>query len=161
MRSQRLAVAAGSLRPDGVLDRRRGGIRDALDLFRPYGIRWDAWSAATWGEVPQLQAIAREPSPPWSETLCYGTPLHWALTGGHEAAVLYLIFAVGIDVAATDDGYVRSAVCGRNAQDLVPLLIEQGADPQAVDHAGDRPIDLARRGKRPTAARLLHEAGAA
>ena len=104
------------------------GIRDALDLFRPYGIRWDAWSAATWGEVPQLEAIARQPSPPWSETLCYGTPLHWALMGGHEAAVRYLIFDVGIDVAATDDGYVRSAVCGRNAEHLVPLLIEQGAD---------------------------------
>ncbi len=201
------------------------GIRDALDLFRPYGIRWDAWSAATWGEVPQLRAIARQPSPPWSETLCYGTPLHWALTGGHEAAVRYLIFDVGIDVAATDDGYVRSAICGRNAEHLVPLLIEQGADvdwdasadtalqhqcnhgrtshvalliahgadvnrprkrdgrtslhcaaatgiagklvrmllaagadPEALDHAGNRPIDLARRAKRPTAARVLHEA---
>ena len=31
-------------------------------------------------------------------------------------------------MAATDDGYMRSAVCGRSAQDLVPLLIEQGAD---------------------------------
>ena len=203
------------------------GIRDALDLFHPYGVRWDAWSAATWGELPQLKAIARQPAPPWSETLCYGTPLHWALTGGHEVAVRYLIFDVGIDVAATDDGYVRSAVCGRNAQDLVPLLIEQGADvdwdesadtalqhqcnhgrtshvalliahgadvnrprkrdgrtslhcaaatgiagklvrmlldagadPHARDHAGDRPIDLARRAKRPTAARVLREAGA-
>lgn len=200
------------------------GISDALDLFRPYGIRWDVWSAATWGEVLQLEAIARQPSPPWSETLCYGTPLHWALTGGHEAAVRYLIFDVGIDVAATDDGYVRSAVCGRNAEHLVPLLIEQGADvdwdasadtalqhqcnhgrtshvalliahgadvnrprkrdgrtslhcaaatgiagklvrmlldagadPDALDHAGDRPIDLARRAKRPTAARVLRE----
>ena len=205
------------------------GIRDALDLFHPYGIRWDAWSAATWGEIPQLKAIARQPYRTLErDAVQYGTPLHWALTGGHEAAVRYLIFDVGIDVAATDDGYVRSAVCGRNAQDLVPLLIEQGADvdwdesadtalqhqcnhgrtshvalliahgadvnrprrrdgrtslhcaaatgiagklvrmlldagadPHALDHAGDRPIDLARRAKRPTAARVLQEAGAA
>ena len=56
---------------------------------------------------------------------------HAAALGAHGRARgggSYLILDVGIDVAATDDGYVRSAVCGRNAQDLVPLLIGQGAD---------------------------------
>ncbi|MCY4372672.1 MAG: ankyrin repeat domain-containing protein [Spirochaetaceae bacterium] len=97
----------------------------------------------------------------WRETLCYGTPLRWALMGGHEAAVHRSRGRRQPPPKRDGRTALHCAAATGTAGKLVRMLLDAGADPHALDHAGDRPIDLTRRAKRPTAARLLHEAGAA
>jgi ankyrin repeat protein len=51
-------------------------------------------------------------------------------------------------MAAAENGYA----------DVVSLLLDHGADPQATDYTGRTPLDYAREGRSASAERLIKEA---
>ncbi|KAF5595964.1 ankyrin repeat domain-containing protein [Fusarium pseudocircinatum] len=90
------------------------------------------------------------------------TPLHWAVLGGHEAAV-ELLLAHSADVNASHATHgltplLNAVINGHKS--IAERLIVAGADVDTPDVLGDTPLIIAARGKDPAIAKLLLEAGA-
>lgn len=85
------------------------------------------------------------------------TPLHATLAGPSGIAGARLLADAGADVNARQHGGYTAlhAAAQHGAIDLVDLLLERGADPDAAADDGRRPVDFARgRGHEHAAARL-------
>lgn len=87
------------------------------------------------------------------------TPLHYAATGGHAAIAAFLLDQnayIDADAPNGNTPLMMAALYG-NAE-TVKLLLDAGADASLRNRLGMSALDLARRGERPDAIRLLEQA---
>lgn len=147
-----LLVAAYNMKPEVV--------NTLLDL----GARVDIFEAAALGKVDRLMEILKASPARASEYAPDGfTPVALAAFFGQPAAVRALI-AAGADVnAAAKNGLkvqaLHAAVAGRNL-DIVKAVLDAGADPNAPQQAGFRPIHEAGTNANRKLAELLLASGA-
>jgi ankyrin repeat protein len=147
-----LLVAAYNMKPDVV--------NALLDL----GATVDIFEASVLGKVDRIQDILRETPARVSEHAPDGfTPVALAAFFGQLAAVHALI-AAGADVtAAAKNGLkvqaLHAAVAGRNL-DIVKAVLDAGADPNAQQQAGFRPMHEAGSNANRKLAELLLARGA-
>lgn len=90
------------------------------------------------------------------------TPLHWAVSGGHETAV-QLLLAHGANANATEPAHGRTPLLlavTTGAEPIAKQLIKARADVDAVDMRGDTPVLVATRMREAGMLKLLLEAGA-
>lgn len=110
----------------------RYGRRELAELLRDAGTIIDIYSACFLGDEGQTQKCLKDnpaliTAEQEDDTVWRVTPLHFAVAGGHEGLVKWLI-GQGAKVAP----YARllSNIASRmKHRELIPLLIENGADP--------------------------------
>ena len=111
------------------------------------GATVNLWEAAALGDVARLQAhLEADPSSLKAHSHDGWTALHLAAHFGHADAARLLI-RHGADVRARstnplDNEPLHAALAGRSL-DVARLLLDAGADPNAVEHAGYAPLHQA------------------
>ena len=84
-----------------------------------------------------------------------------AKNGNYKAAERYIEQGEDINAGRAGDGRTPiHAASERGQRKMVTVLMNHGAFVDARDNEGNTPLDLARRAKRPTAARVLIELAA-
>ena len=111
--------------------------------------------AAIRGSLPAVKALVKRGAavnrPGW-------TPLHYACSGPDNGVAAFLL-AEGAEVnARSENGTTPLMMAARyGAGDLVPLLIEAGAEPRAANEQELTAADFAERGGRDVMARQLRQ----
>lgn len=111
--------------------------------------------AAIRGSLPAVKALVKRGAavnrPGW-------TPLHYACSGPDNGVAAFLL-AQGAEVnARSENGTTPLMMAARyGAGDLVPLLIEAGAEPRAANEQELTAADFAERGGRDVMARQLRQ----
>lgn len=147
-----ILVAAYNMKPDVV--------SALLDIGAPV----DIFEASVLGKVDRIQEILKGNPARASEHAPDGfTPVALAAFFGQPAAVKALI-AAGADVKAAAKNALKvqalhAAVAGRNLE-IVTAVLEAGADPNAQQQAGFRPIHEAGSNANRALAELLLKHGA-
>ena len=147
-----ILVAAYNMKPDVV--------NALLELGAPV----DIFEASVLGKVDRIQEILKSSPARVSEHAPDGfTPVALAAFFGQPAAVKVLI-AAGADVKAAAKNALKvqalhAAVAGRNLE-IVKAVLDAGADPNAQQQAGFRPIHEAGTNANRALAELLLEHGA-
>jgi ankyrin repeat protein len=147
-----ILVAAYNMKPDVV--------SALIELGAPV----DIFEASVLGKVDRIQEILKSNPERVSEHAPDGfTPVALAAFFGQPAAVKALI-AAGADVKAAARNALKvqalhAAVAGRNL-DIVKAVLDAGADPNAQQQAGFRPIHEAGTNANRALAELLLEHGA-
>ena len=122
------------------------------------------WEAAALGDVERLQAhLEADPSSLKAHSHDGWTALHLAGHFGHAAAA-QLLLRHGADVRARstnqlDNEPLHAALAGRSL-DVARLLLDAGADPNAVEHGGYAPLHQAAEPGNVPLIRLLLDRGA-
>jgi cytohesin len=136
-------------------------------LWARYGISGEIHEASAQGDSARVEALINEDASLKNARGARGrTPLHYALSGGHEQASMLLIRR-GADARAADaNGATPLHFAAEKGLDRVARsLLGQGADPSARDRDGLTPMWLAILGRdsgeaRPATVRMLLEYGA-
>ncbi len=99
----------------------------------------------------------------WDINESYGerTLMHHDANHGYGAAVrTYLAYGADPNIKNRDGRTALHLIAARGAgREVIHALVEAGADINVRDNDGVTPLDLARKAKRPTAARVLIELG--
>jgi ankyrin repeat protein len=138
--------------------------KDVAALLAELGAPVDLFEASALGRVDRIEEILRAEPQRVSEYAPDGfTPVALAAFFGHADAVRALI-AAGADVRAPAKNAFKvqalhAAVAGRNL-DIVKAVLEAGADPNAQQQAGFRPIHEAGTNANRALAELLIAHGA-
>ncbi len=120
------------------------GRKDFIDMLREHGVTPDAFALAAMGDTGQLALIvAADPRSVGIHSPDGWTALHLAAHFGHlDACRLLLEGAAAIDAWSTNglrNQPLHAAIAGGD-DDVVLLLIEAGADVNAVQHGGYTPL---------------------
>ena len=140
------------------------GRRDVADALITLGAPVDLFEASALGRIERIEEILRADPQRASEYAPDGfTPVALAAFFGHADAARALI-AAGADVRAPARNTFKvqalhAAVAGRNI-DIVKAVLEAGADPNAQQQAGFRPIHEAGTNANRALAELLLAHGA-
>lgn len=138
----------------------RGLVADLLDL----GITLDVFDAASLGRVDELQELL-DATPDDRDAVSEDgfTPLHLAAFFGQvKATELLLNRGAPCDPVSANDLAVHpiNAAAANSHEVVVHLLLDHGADADAVMSEGYRPLHAAAHNDRPNMVRLLLERGA-
>jgi len=102
----------------------------------------DSISAAAAGDLDALRdLLASDPTAVAAADEHGGTPLHFAVSGGHTEVVAFLLDS-GADIEARDedgDTPLHSAACTDNVA-MIDLLLDRGADIDARNHELETPV---------------------
>src|SRR5690242_2360019 len=122
------------------------GHKEIVNLLVARGAEMTIFEAAAAGEVERVERLIAADAPLNGHSADGWTPLHLAAFFGHARAV-ELLLAHGADVAAvsrnsTANTALHAALAGHHPF-VAGLLIGAGADVNAADAAGWRPLHLA------------------
>jgi ankyrin repeat protein len=119
-------------------------------------------AAVTRGNAQIVQLLLSAHADPEALDANAKTPLDYAVLGGNEE-IVRLLLARGANVKRThlpDGRGLLHEACVRGFANLIPLLVESGADPAQRDHFGETPLDLALANKNENAVAALMKLGA-
>ena len=161
------ATLAGCRNADGISARMlalyRGDV-DMLEALVDAGPDLDVFEAAGLGVEERLEELLDHDGPLVHAKAADGfTALHFAAFFGHPGAARILV-EHGADVGAVADNPMRvqplHSAAAASCKEVVVLLLERGADPNAQQEGGFVPLDAARQNGADDIAQLLIEAGA-
>lgn len=106
-----------------------------VEALEAHGIDWTPQLAAVWGRIDVLTQLADgDPSALMAEAPPHGNAMCAALRYGRVEAAKWLV-EQGIDIAATDAGYVRAAAQGRSEAGI-RFAVKHGADVDYTPNTG-------------------------
>jgi ankyrin repeat protein len=161
------ATLAGSRNDEGLSARMlalyRGDV-EMLEALVDAGPELDVFEAAGLGAEERLdELLAHDAALVFAQAADGFTPLHLAAFFGHPGAAR-LIVERGADVGAVAGNPMQvqplHSAAAADCREIVELLLEHGADPNARQASGHTALDAARQNGNDELARLLTEAGA-
>jgi ankyrin repeat protein len=161
------ATLAGCRNADGISARMlalyRGDV-DMLEALVDAGPELDVFEAAGLGAEERLdELLSHEPALLDAKAADGFTPLHFAAFFGHPGAARILVER-GASVSAVADNPMKvqplHSAAAANCDEIVELLLEHGADPNAKQASGSTSLDAARQNGNDALAELLIRAGA-
>ncbi len=112
----------------------------------------DIWTVAAFGDMEGLRAYGKDAPDLNTPDLMYGvTPLGWTAIKDTPEATAYLL-DIGADVNAPykDGNRPLHTACFFGRADVAELLIQSGADLNALSAAGEKPIEAMRHNQQTT-----------
>jgi len=139
------------------------GRTEILELLLTTGPELDIFEASTVGRTARVEALVHAGADIRSKSPDGFTPLHLAAFFGQTATAAALLSrGAPVDIVSENDLGVHplnSAVAGGHSE-IVRLLLEHGADPDAPERAGYAPLHAAAENGDIESTRLLLDAGA-
>ena len=151
--------------PSKILEAVYRGRREELAALLAAGPALTIFEAAALGDAARIRALLRQTAALAGERSDDGwTALHLAAHFGHADAVDALL-AAGADVHAWSENSLRNqplhaAMAGRGDFRILTALLSKGADVNAVEHGGYRPLHLAAARPEPALVETLLARGA-
>ncbi len=161
------ATLAGCRNEDGISARMLALYRGDVDMIETLvdaGPELDVFEAAALGAEERLEELLAHDGSLAGSTAADGfAPLHFAAFFGHPGAARLLV-EHGADVGAIAANPMKvqplHSAAAANCGEIVALLLERGADPNARQESGHTALDAARQNGNSELVELLIEAGA-